>query len=54
MITIAWYNIVAAIIAIIWLFWAGNGERDDFGFGALVKLVVLLLFILFWGGMFWW
>lgn len=54
MITISWYNVVAIVFLVVWLFWAGNGERDDYGFGALVKLVVGIIFILLWGGVFWW
>lgn len=54
MITISWYNVVAIVSLAVWLFWAGNGERDDYGFGALVKLVVGIIFILLWGGIFWW
>lgn len=49
MITIAWYNVVAIIVLILWLFWASNGKD-----GAFVKLVAGIIFILFWGGMFWW
>lgn len=52
MITIAWYNVVAIIVLILWLFWASN-DKDD-AFGAVVKLVAGIIFILFWGGMFWW
>lgn len=54
MITITWYNVIAIVAFVAWLFWAGNGERDDFGFGALVKFIAALLFYLFWGGIFWW
>lgn len=53
MITIAWYNVVAIIVLILWLFWASNGKDDAFGLGAVVKLVAGIIFILFWGGMFW-
>ena len=54
MITIAWYNVVAIIVLILWLLWASNGKDGDFGLGAVVKLVAGIIFILFWGGMFWW
>lgn len=54
MITIAWYNVVAIIVLILWLFWASNGKDGAFGLDAVIKLVAGIIFILFWGGMFWW
>lgn len=54
MIEIAWYNVVAIIAVVVWLFWAGKDEGNDMGIGAAVKLFVLLLFIFIWGGIFWW
>lgn len=54
MIEIVWYNVVAIIAVVAWLFWAGKDEGNDMGIGAAVKLFALLLFIFIWGGIFWW
>lgn len=47
MITIAWYNVVAIIVLILWLFWASNGKDDAFGLGAVVKLVAGIILYYF-------
>ena len=38
MITIAWYNVVAIVALVAWLFWASQEEHNDFGINALIKL----------------
>ena len=49
MITIAWYNVVAIIVLILWLFWASNGKDGAFGLGAVVKLVAGIIFYIILG-----
>lgn len=55
MITIAWYNIVAIIVGILWIVWVKKISDDDtFGVGTLVAVLVGIAFFAIWGGLFWW
>lgn len=57
MITIAWYNVVAIIVGILflWLICFVDNE-SDIGSGTVKMLLILLasLFFTIWGGIFWW
>lgn len=55
MITIAWYNIVAIIVGILWIVWLKKvGENDTFGIGSALVILVGIAFFAIWGGIFWW
>ncbi len=54
MVTIAWYNIVAIVVLAVWLLWVSKNERDPYGLSGVMKLFVGLLFLILWGGIFWW
>lgn len=60
MITLAWYNIVGIIAGILGLIWinTGNESHDTLGIGGganfLFKLIVVIIFFIIWGGIFWW
>ena len=55
MITIAWYNIVAIIVGILWIVWLKKvGENDTFGIGSALVIFVGIAFFAIWGGIFWW
>ena len=55
MITIAWYNIVAIIVGILWIVWLKKvGENDTFGIGTAFVILIGIAFFAIWGGIFWW
>lgn len=55
MITLAWYNIVAIIVGILWIVWVRKMEDEDrFGIGTLFAVGVGVAFFAIWGGIFWW
>ena len=55
MITIAWYNVVAIIVGILWIVWLKKvGENDSFGIGSALVILVGIAFFAIWGGIFWW
>lgn len=55
MITIAWYNIVAIIVGILWIVWLKKvGEDDRYGIGSALVILVGIAFFAIWGGIFWW
>ena len=58
MIIIAWYNIVAIVVGILFIIWF---VRDtDEGYGGYINLrgclplLCCILFYIIWGGIFWW
>ena len=62
MITIAWYNIVAIIVAILAVVFVYFTPKDSGGpagglagcFYILILIIVFGLFFTIWGGIFWW
>ena len=60
MITIAWYNVVAIIVGILFVVWAckiDSNNKGDYGIGGifvLIWLACLVTFYAIWGGIFWW
>ena len=61
MITMAWYNVVAIIVGILFVAWAYKIESgfrvDDYGIGGIfvfVWLACVVIFYAVWGGIFWW
>lgn len=56
MLTIAWYNVVAIIVAIIAL-WLTKYIPDDFisqAWYSIIWVAAVLIFYAIWGGIFWW
>lgn len=55
MITIAWYNVVAIIVGILWIVWLKKvGEDDRYGIGSAMVILAGIAFFAIWGGIFWW
>lgn len=55
MITIAWYDVVAIIVGILWIVWLNKvGEDDRYGIGSAMVVLVGIAFFAIWGGIFWW
>ena len=55
MITIAWYNIVAIIVGILWIVWLKKvGEDDRYGIESTFIILVGIVFFAIWSGIFWW
>lgn len=55
MITIAWYNIVAIIVGILWIVWLIKvGDDDRYGIGTMFVFIFGIAFFAIWGGIFWW
>lgn len=58
MITIAWYNIVAILVGIIFIVWfafdVNEEDNGHFGLGGCLPLLCCILFYIIWGGIFWW
>ena len=55
MITIAWYNIVAIIVGILWIAGVKKvGKNDTYGIGTVFVILIGIAFFAIWGGIFWW
>lgn len=55
MITIAWYNIVAIIVGILWIAGVKKvGKNDTYGIGTVFVILIGFAFFAIWGGIFWW
>lgn len=55
MITIAWYNVFAIIVGILWIVWLKKvGEDDRYGIGSALIILAGIAFFAIWGGIFWW
>lgn len=55
MITIAWYNVVAIIVGILWIVWLIKvGDDDRYGIGTMFVFIFGIAFFAIWGGLFWW
>ena len=55
MITIAWYNVVAIIVGILWIVWIKKISDDDIlGISTLFAFLLGIIFFAIWGGLFWW
>ena len=57
MIIIAWYNVVAIVVGILFFLWfckIGNGSSIGHGVAGTFVLLLALLFFAVWGGIFWW
>lgn len=55
MITIAWYNVVAIIVGILWIVRFCKIVNDDtLGIDIAFAIFVCIVFFAIWGGLFWW
>ena len=57
MITIAWYNVVAIVVGILFFCWinmCGNDSGPAAGIGGAFVLLLVMIFYAVWGGIFWW
>lgn len=57
MITIAWYNVVAIVVGIVFLVWMNSSEEEHgylAGLGGALVLILMIFFYAIWGGIFWW
>lgn len=54
MITLQWNIIVFAIITLIFIHWLSREEMDGFNFMPAFIILLYLIFLAVWGGVFWW
>lgn len=58
MITLAWYNLVAIVVGIVFIIWfvkdANEGNYGYISIGGCLPLICAVLFYIIWGGIFWW
>lgn len=55
MLTIAWYNVVAIIVVILWIVWLLRiSKNDQFGIGTAFAVLLGVAFLAIWSGIFWW
>lgn len=62
MITVTWYNLTAIIVVMVMFIVYGFSVRNPKGIAdylineikTIIFLFVLILFIVLWGGIFWW
>ncbi|WP_299230218.1 hypothetical protein [uncultured Bacteroides sp.] len=58
MITLAWYNLVAIIVGILFLIWLIIIGKEEASFACVFMSIAwlssFLIFFVLWGGIFWW